>query len=294
MGCTCSDPEPPAPVVINAGQSATEQATFNKEAALQQRALNMVDQYGPEGSLTYSPTGVETEGIPGMKATKAFSPVQQSLYDTSTRLAQQYGDIGEAQLGKVEGTLSDPFSLTGLGAAPEVSPEVRERQLNAILERTQPQRTRDRAALETRLGNQGFVVGTEGYNTAVDEMNRRNTDFYLAADVSAGDEMSRMFGLESSERDRAVNEILMQRNQPMAELASFTRGTQPTAPSFVPTPQGQIAPPDYMGAQFGAANMQNMWDQNIWNQGVTSAQANRQGWFDLAGSGAQAAGWAWG
>jgi len=65
MGCTCKSA--PAPVVVNPQQSATQQASFNKEAGLQQRSLNMIDQYTPQGSTTYSPTGTETEGIPGMK-----------------------------------------------------------------------------------------------------------------------------------------------------------------------------------------------------------------------------------
>ena len=169
MGCTCnSKPQAPAPIVVNAGQTAAQQATFNKEAALQQRALNMVNQVAPEGSITYAPSGTETEGIPGMTVTKTLSPEQQKLYDTSTRLAQSYGDIGEAQLGKVRSSLENPFSLAALGAAPTANEATRTAARDAIIARMQPQMDRDRAALETKLINQGFVSGSEAFNAAME------------------------------------------------------------------------------------------------------------------------------
>ena len=302
MGCTCSSPSPP-PVIINPGATAGQQATFNEEAALKQRALNMVDQYTPQGSMKWTPElGPEgepatVEGIPQFRATTEYSPEQQGLYETSTRLAQQYADIGERQLGAVSESLAIPFTTEGLGPAPEVNEAQRTATIESILGRMQPQLTRDRSALETSLANQGFSVGSEGYDSAMDERNRALADIYLGADVQAGNEMARMYGLESNVRDRAINEILMQRTQPMSELASFMSGSQPTSPSFVPVPQGQIAAPDFMGASYlsaGQQNMYNMGQQNL-------AMQNRQGLYGLLGTGAQAAGmtyggpgWTWG
>ena len=377
MGCTCSDPSPP--VVINPGATAGQQATYNREAALEQRALNMVDQYTPQGSMQWSPEltaegdPYSIEGIPQFRATTEYSPEQQGLYETSTRLAQQYGDIGETMLGGVRDRLSQPFTISGnappsvgpggvagwdptsniypgpapagagprstqmppsqeavaraaaggepvggypvgptppgtpggpqaapgqvgpstaggLPSAPQINEGVRTRTLENILARAQPQMSRDEEALHTRLVNQGFAPGSEGYDSSMDQIARAQTDFRLGADVSAGNEMARMYGLEASSRDRAINEMLMERNQPMSELAAFMSGSQPTAPSFVSVPQGQIAPPDYMGAAFGSANMQNQ------------AQAQRnQGLYGLLGTGAQVAGmtyggpsWSWG
>jgi len=42
MGCTCEDdPAPPAPIVINSGQTAGAQAEWNQDAAEKTRALNI-------------------------------------------------------------------------------------------------------------------------------------------------------------------------------------------------------------------------------------------------------------
>ncbi len=283
----------PDPIVVNPQQSATSQAAFNKEAALQQRALNMVDQYTPQGMTTFEETGLEREGIPGMKVTQTLSPEQQGLYESSTRLAQQYGDIGEAQLGQVAGTLSDPFTTESLGAAPTPDAAYRTQTLASMLARQQPRMDRERAALETSLANQGFVTGTEGYDTAMDERNRAMTDLGLAADLAAGGEMSQRYGLEASARDKAINEALLQRNQPMAELASLISGSQPTAPQFLQTPQGGISAPDFQGAAAQNALMQNQMAQR-------SYEANLSGLYGLGGVVAGntgytgKGGWTWG
>lgn len=289
-----SAPSQPAPIIVDAGKSASSQATFNKEAGLQQRALNMVDQYTPQGSTTYSPTGTETEGIPGMKVTQTLSPEQQRLYDMSTRLSQQYGDIGESQLGKVAGSLSDPFSTASLGDAPQINEATRSSTLANMMARQQPQMDRDRAALETQLANQGFMAGTEGYKSAMDERNRAMNDMYLGADIGAGAEMANMYGLESTARDKAINEMLMQRNQPMSELSALMSGSQPTSPQFLSTPQGNISAPDFMDAQYGSANMQNAANQNAFNQRTGMYNANLEGLYGLAGAGAGAAGGTYG
>ena len=291
MGCTCKSPDP---VVIDPQQSATQQAAFNKEAGLQQRSLNLMDQYSPQGSVTFEETGAEREGIPGMKVTQTLSPEQQGLYDTSTRLAQQYGDIGEAQLGQVAGTLSDPFTTAGLGAAPTPDAAYRETTIANILARQQPRMDAERAALETSLANQGFVAGTQGYDTAMDERNRAMTDLGLAADLAAGGEMSQQYGLEASARDRAVNELLLQRQQPLGELASLMSGSQPTAPQFLSTPQGGISSPDFQGIQAQSVAQQNQMAQNAYNNQL-------QGLYGLGAAGLGAAGrtyggqgWQWG
>lgn len=301
MGCSCKSPSPPAPVIVNPETSAAGQATFNKEAALQQRALNLVDQYTPEGSTTYAPTGEEIEGIPQYSVTQTLSPEQQGLYDVSTRLAQQYGDIGETQLGAVRSTLEQPFSLEGFGAAPTINEDIRRSTMESILARQQPEMARARAQKQTELANMGFVEGTEGYDQAMGELNRREVDLGLAADVQAGNEMARMFGLESSARDRLINEDLMQRTQPLSELSAFMSGSQPTAPSFLPTPQGSIAAPDFMGAQYASAGAQNAANMNAYNQAVGTQQANLQGLYGLGAAGLGAAGatyggpgWQWG
>jgi hypothetical protein len=283
-----SSPRPPQ--IINPGASAATQATFNVEAAQQQRALNMMNQETPQGSIRFEPTGEETLGIPGYKAVQELSPTQQSLYDLGNVAAQRYGEIGTSQLENVAEKFETPFSVAGLGPPPAVNEATRTASRDAIIARLQPQMDRDRGILETSLINRGFAPESVGYDTQLDQANRARNDMYLAADARAGAEMAQQYGLEANVRDRAINEELMQRNIPLNELAALMGGAAPQAPSFVPTPQGAIAAPDFMGAEFGAANQA----QNRYNQQMAMNREHLGGLYGLGAAGAQAAGWKWG
>lgn len=83
------------------------------------------------------------------------------------------------------------LDFTGLGD-PNIE---RQRVEDAIYARMNPQLDRGRAALETRLANQGITQGSEAYRTAIDENNRAANDARIAAILSGGQEQSRLFGL---------------------------------------------------------------------------------------------------
>ena len=319
MGCTCgSEPSAPAPIIVKSGESAAQQASFNKEAAVQQRDLNLMDQYTPQGSVEYSPIEDEFSsawaGAPGRenygkiedpdnagafidapmqryKVTQTLAPEQQALFDLSNEAATKYGEIGNTQLDAVRDSFESPFSVESLGAAPVANEEMRASTRDNMLSRLQGQRDYDRRRTETTLANQGFQSGTEAYDQQMDQFNRGENDLYLAADAQAGNEMARMYGLEANTRDRAINEMLMERNQPLTELSAFMSGSQPGAPNFVGTPQGQIAAPDFMGAEFASANQANSANQNAYNQQMGSYNQNLAGLYGLAGAGAKAWGW---
>lgn len=70
----------------------------------------------------------------------------------------------------------------------------------ALMARLNPELARDRAALETRLANQGLQPGSQAYDRAIDEANRTANDARVAAVLNAGQEQSRLAGLA---RDKA-------------------------------------------------------------------------------------------
>ena len=289
MGCTCEDdPAPPAPVIINAGQTAGQQAEYNQEAAEKTRALNMINQYTPQGSSVFAPTGETIDGIEQFGVTQSYSPEQQNLFDSQNRMKQGYADFGESQLGNVQDTYSTPFDYSQFGAAPTLDENSRSAARANIIARNQPQMDRDRAARETSLANQGFTVGSEAYDSAIGNINRQNNDFYLAADAAAGGEMTQRYGLDVNARNQAINEAINQRNMPMSEMSTFMSGSQPVNPSFLGTPQGSIAAPNYAGLQAANASAQNMSNTNTYNQQVASNRANTQGLYSLLGAGANA------
>tara|TARA_R110000823_G_scaffold260405_1_gene381273 strand:- start:2860 stop:3948 length:1089 start_codon:yes stop_codon:yes gene_type:complete len=290
-----SPPKAPAPVVINPGASAAAQAKYNKDAALDTRALNMYDQYTPEGTVKYEQrlddagNQVSVNDIPQYDIKQTLTPENKILYDDAMASKKQYSDIATTQLGDVKSSLSSPFTLSSFGDAPVVNEATRQATRDSILARLRPEQERDRAALETSLANRGFTVGSAGYNTAIDELNRARNDLYLGADVQSGNEMSRLYGLQTDARNRAIQEALMTRNQPLSELNTLLTGSAPTTPSFVNAPTGQIAAPDYLGANVAAAGQRNAANMNNYNIASRNASASNSGLFDLLGTGAQAA-----
>lgn len=281
---------PSAPPAPDPAATAAAQAAANKETAIAQRALNMFDVESPQGTISYSPTGQMVGDIERYKVTQALSPEQQRLYDLSTQAQQRYGEIGTEQLSRVGDVLGQPFSTAEFGAAPVVNEATRRQVAASMMGRLEPQLDARRAALETRLANQGFVSGSEAYNTAMDENNRAYNDALLAADIAAGGEMRNVYALEAAARDKAINEALMQRTQPLSELAALFSGVAPQAPQFLPGPQGQIGAPDIMGATY--ANYSGA--QNAYNQAAAQQRAETQGLYGLLGQlgGAGLYGWA--
>ena len=106
---------PPAP---DPRATAQAQSEFNMDAARANARLNRVNQYTPDGSLTY------TE-LPGdrWEARTAYSPTQQRLADLSTGAQETYGRAALNQLGQVEQRLSTPFQFDG----PRFTGDVRDR-----------------------------------------------------------------------------------------------------------------------------------------------------------------------
>lgn len=276
---TPSAPEAPDPVA-----TANAQAAANREGAISSQEMSMVNQITPYGNLTYDQTGTSANNNPQYTATQTLTPEQQGLLDTQNQVAQQFGDTAQTQLGNVSAKLAQPVDYSSLGAAPAANEATRTATRDSMLARLQPQMDQQRAALDTRLANQGFMTGTEGYNNAIDESNRAQNDAYLAADSQAGNEMARMYGLESSARNSAINEIMQQRNQPLNELSAMMGGAQVQGPQFVNAPGAQVAAADIMGATYGSANIANQQ----WQAGMQNKQKQTEGFYALLGEGAKA------
>lgn len=286
MGKSSPKP-PPAPDPVKTAQA---QAAANRESAIASQEMSMVDQLTPYGNLVYKQIGTSAAGNPRYQAQQVLSPQQQNILDLQTGLSQKYGQTAQNQLNNVSSVLSKPIDYSTLGAAPQISEATRTATRNAIMARVDPQLRSQRSRLETQLANQGFMTGSRAYNSAIDEFNRQRNDIMLAADAQAGNEMARMYGLESAARDRAINEMIQQRSQPLNELAAMASGTQVQGPQFVNAPGAQVAPADIMGATYGSAGIA----QNNYAQQMAARNAQTQGLYSLLGAGAQAAGFAFG
>lgn len=81
--------------------------------------------------------------------------------------------------------------------------EDRQRVEDTLMQRMAPQMQQDRRALEARLADQGIRVGSQAYASAMANYDRAVADARFGAILNAGQEQSRLVGLE---RDRAMFE----------------------------------------------------------------------------------------
>lgn len=217
---------PPAP---DPKATAAAQAAANKETAIAQAGLNMVNQTDPFGNrLSYNQIGSWSDGTPRYEAIQSLSPEQQALANQTQSI---YGQgLGTAQnlLGQLSGTLGT--------AAPQFDEGYRQDQLAKLLQRQQPQLDKDRQALETQLANQGITLGSQAYSDAMGNFNQRLNDLNLAADIQAGNEARNAYQTMLGGRASGIN-----------ELTGLLGLGQVQGPSFANTPQTGVANTDVIG-----------------------------------------------
>lgn len=312
-------PKPPSASALASAQTAS-----NISTAVANANLGYVNQFTPDGSLQYGsssgqyvidPGTGQRYYVPTYTATQTLSPRNQRIYDTGKVTEQNLADIGAQQSGAMRSHLSRPFrfaesqirlptmqdTIPGAGDirrsySTDFSAD-RQRVEDALMARMNPQLDRDRESLRTQLVNQGLNIGTEGYTRAMEDFGRNTNDARLGAILSAGQEQSRLVGMEA---DRAgfenaaqaqqfgqntsgaqfgnqvrqqnfANQTAMQgtqdqralaeRNQPLNEIAALLSGSQVAMPNFASVPTQQMPNTDVAGIMNSAyANQFNAWN----------------------------------
>lgn len=279
-----------APTAPDPSMVIGQQTQSNVNTAVANSVLNRVNQYGPQGSKTYTQNGTQNVGgvdVPMWNEYTQLSPVQQKLFDTTGRISQGTADLAEKYVGRIGDATSRPFSHDGLPAAPVYNEDYRKQQLKAIEDRNAPAMQRDQSALQQRLAGQGIALGSEAWNNAQNDYNRGVNDFRLGADVQAGNAASQQYGLEASTRDRAIQEMANLRTQPINEVAALMgTGTGVQNPQFGQVPGVQVAPTDVAGVY----GNQYAGQMAQWQAGQKSAQGAQAGLFGLGAAGIGAAG----
>jgi hypothetical protein len=281
---TPSPPDRPDPVATAAAQGA-----INRDTAVAQTRLNQVDEYTPYGQSVFSPTGEKVDDIQRFRRDTTLTPEQQAIVDQQTAISGDLNVLAGAQMGRVDESLADPFSYAGMPAAPTADSAARQQAIDAIYRqyasRLDPQFQQSQTALETRLANQGIGVGSGAYNKAMESFGRTRNDAYQSAQNQAisggGAEQSRLFGLQGSERERAIQEAAYLRGIPLNEAAALMGASGGvTMPTFSPTPQTAIARTDYSGL----VGQQYAGQMNAYNQAQSQKNAMAGGLFGLAGA----------
>jgi hypothetical protein len=211
-------PTPPDPV-----RTAQAQSQYNREAAIAQANLDRIDQYTPQGSLTYQQIGTNSDGTPRYQQTQTYSPDQQALYDQQNHIAQALGSTAQDQIGRVNSTMGSDFNYNGMtplqtgvpgqpvqrlnGPTPQmqtslapsgniqgdVGPNdfsadgrrVADSVYNQATSRLDPQYGQQQSDLDARLAAQGIARGSEAANREQGNLDRSRTDAYNQANYSA-------------------------------------------------------------------------------------------------------------
>lgn len=233
-------------------QTAQAQQGLNRQTAIDQQRMNMVNQTNPWGSTSYQETGM-VGGVPQFTQTTTLSPEQQAIFDQSQAAQSNLATIANNQSQQVQDTLSQPFQFGNQDAA--------DWAYDLASSRILPQQQQNQEALRSQLINSGIRPGTQAYDREMTRLSQGNND--------------QMNQLMLQGRSQAFGENLATRNQPLNELTALLSGSQVNNPAQMsgPTPQAQVGGVDYTGLvnQQYQAQMQN-------------SQSGLGGLFGLAGS----------
>lgn len=250
--------KPKAPAPPDYAAAAKEQGAANLNSALGTNYLNQANQSGPYGSLTYSysspgsgqghylPDGTY---IPQTTATTTLAPDQQRLLDQQTNIGIQLNDLASRGIGYVDQASQNPIDQsklpslkTGLAATGD-SAALRDKITEAYMARLQPSIDRDRAALDTKLANQGLAIGSQAYGTDQTLFQQGVNDQRMAA-LLAGDQAQQFerdydlrrgladADLTNRARAQSIQEADYFKNQPLNMLNALRSGNQVTTPQF--------------------------------------------------------------
>lgn len=258
-------PSPPAPTDPKVSSSADQQAQTG--TAIAQTWLNNPQRTNPYGTQTFTRTGTQytkdAQGqqieIPTFDENITFSPAEQKNYDYQNQLNWQMSQMGLDQLNRVSNTLSSPIDNSNL---PTVDRSLlskdyegyRQQALDTYRQYMNPELDRQQQANYTDLANRGIAEGSEAYREAIALQNRQRSDADLQMIIGAGSEMDRAysqnsntFQMQDTSRERALQEQLALRNQPINEISALTAGTQVNSPQFSQYQAGNIKPTDVAG-----------------------------------------------
>jgi hypothetical protein len=250
-----STPKPPDPVA-----TAQAQAGLNRDTAITQQQLNMVNQVGPDGSLTYNQTGTakfkDSKGnwveTPTYTATTALSDAQKAIKAQTDSASLNLGTLANQQSSFLKDYLAKPFEFNNQDA------ENWAYDLGA--KRLDPRLAKEQESLRTQLIAQGIRPGTAAYESQMGQFTQGKNDAYNQLMLTG--------------RQQAYNEALSSRNQPINEISALMSGSQVSQPQFQSTPQTGVGGVDYTG----------LVNQNYQGQ-LAKANAGMGGLFGLASAG---------
>lgn len=241
--------------------TAQAQAASNQKTAISQSELNNYNQVSPDGTKTYTQTGVNADGTPQFTQTVALSAPEQAIYNTNEGTKANLANIGQQQSSKIGSLLNTPFS---------VDQSIADKITALGKTNLDPQWAANDSKQAASLANQGITPGSEAYDNAMRSYSASKSqaynNLYLQGDA------------------QAEQESLANRNQPINEISALLSGSQVATPTFGSTPQTSVGGTDVAGITQNSYLDQNQQAQ----QSVAANNAMMGGLFSLAGTAATA------
>lgn len=233
-------PPPPDPRETAGAQFATNIGT----AIANNRMANM-DQFTPEGSLTYQQVGTYEQTdpntgnvyhVPRFRATTSLTPEAQATFDANQRAERGLAETAANQSEFLQGYLEDGADLSAGAARREVgamglppvemsnlryqyAPQIgrygadytEDRIYDMSRRRVDTRMEEGEDALRTRLANQGIHAGSEAFDREMRGFNEARNDAYnqLALDArgQAVAEGAQYFGQDLARRGQFMGEL---------------------------------------------------------------------------------------
>lgn len=205
-----------APKAPNPITTANAQTASNRETAVTQANLNMMNQSDGQGNtLSYDQIGQWSDGTPRYQATQSLSPAGQALQSTTNNTVQNLATVAQDQSSKLGSLLSRDVDFSGLPSAggvvngPQLQTGIagagniqtslgsndfsgdRQRVEDAMFQRLNPQIDRQRQEFETSLTNRGIRPGSSAYSQQMSDFNSSLNDQRTSILLNAGQEQNR-------------------------------------------------------------------------------------------------------
>jgi len=283
MGSSPKPPPPPDPY-----RTANAQWDFTKKAIDYSSQINSPNQYTPFGSVEFQR---DANGVP-ISQTVSLNPQDQAALDQRRNLTMGLSGAALNQLGQLP---QNQFSLNDIGVKqPGVNDyqdwgnKIAQTSYNQQADLLRPDIEQGRSRLEQTLSDRGLPISGTAYQTAYGNNERQiGNQLNQAAQnatLMAGNEMSRLYGLQSDQYNTALQSKLLERQQPFNELAQYL-GTAPQAP--YQQAQG-ITPLNAQASDFQGAQALNYQGQMANYQAQQQKQAAM--WQALGSAAGSAAG----
>lgn len=233
----------PAPPDQNATVAA--QGRENRQTAIANAEMGLVDQFTPDGSIVYTSLGTSPNGNPRYRATQTLSQTGQAIKEQDDAASLNLSTLANKQSDFLRQYMQKPVSLDNAATEGRLM-ELGRRRLDPVLAERQ-----DR--LEASLSNRGVKMGSKAYDRAMTLGAQNDNDAYTSLLLGG--------------RQQAVQEALTERNQPINEITALLSGSQVRQPQFVPTSMPQMPTVDVAGiAQQNYANQMQAWQQKNANR----------------------------